>query len=106
MDDDKLLQPQQLDSVQADIQQRVDKDKDAESVVSEIVSTPAWKEVQSKLEVKIEGYEKGQSVDAALLDANISNERIGELTRVSKMVAQELKSVLADVLETVKAHEQ
>jgi hypothetical protein len=104
--DDNILQPQQLGDVLADIKERVVHDKNEESMVAQVVVTPAWQEVITKLEAQSSAESILAELRPLLKDASVSNEKLGQFVRVAVDSADKVRSTINQVTETVKAHEQ
>jgi len=106
MDDNNLLQPQQLDAVQAGMQKEAEKAKEAEATLASVVVTPAWEEVKKLLEDKASDKTIVNRLRPAAADPKVSNAELGEMCRVAFISADEISNTLTKVLETVKAHEK
>ena len=106
IDDNSLLIPQQLDAVQADIQNNVDQDKKNEELLASVVATPAWEEVRKLLEAKSSDTWITGRLRPLTTDPKVTDAELGSLCRSTFMAAKDVSETLEHVLATVKAHEK
>jgi hypothetical protein len=104
--EDNLLQPQQLEVVQAANVKAIRDAKEREDTLASVVVTPAWDAVREVLESKASDASVVAKIRPLIVDATVTDAQLGALTRATFMAATEINNTLELVLETVKAHEK
>lgn len=67
---------------------------------------PGWQMIRGRLEQVIQDYRSGEKLRGAMLDPTVTNDQLGELTRTTMLVADELDMALKTVDVAVDAMEQ
>lgn len=76
------------------------------TAIASLNDHPGWKMLKDKFEKRIADYRSGQALAAAILDAEVTNEKLGELTRTTNLVATELETLLITVEASVEARKE
>lgn len=95
-----------LSMVTEDAKQRQDEADQQLSELTAIASLndhPGWKMLKEKFEKRIAQYRSGETLSAMILTGDVSNEKLGELTRTTNLIAQELETLLITVEASVEA---
>lgn len=74
-------------------------------VYASLAENPGWKLIKAEFEDTIAAYRSGRTIMEAI-SKGISNEKVGELTRTSNAVADELQKIILTVETAVEQVEE
>ena len=108
MNDNGVVQPQAVEDVfaEAKANSEVEAAKDKEGELTEAVLSPGWEAVKDKLDARSSDTAICERLRPLITDAKITNEQLGELTRVAFMVGKEIQDAVIDVVETAKVNDK
>lgn len=100
----------ELVTMMADDQQAreeaVNKELSDLTAIASLNDHPGWQMMKKSFEKKIENIRSGAVLAAAILDAEVSDEQLGQLTRTTNLVAAELETLLMTVEAAVEARKE
>lgn len=102
-DDDMIaLAEREKEEIDAERQEELE----AIAEIAALTDHPGYQKMRTARMTTIEHYRSGAFVEAAMVDPEITNEKLGELVRVGTLVAKELEKELLTVESAAQAVEE
>jgi hypothetical protein len=102
MDDNALLQPQSIEEIKAQNEVELQAEKETTSLLAAVTMAQGWEQVDEKFNTKIEALMSGAVCRELVMNAEVSNERLGELYRASYLAGKNLLDVYTDITTAVE----
>lgn len=76
------------------------------TAIASLSDHPGWKIMKKSFEKKISDIRSGKILSAAILDPEINDTKLGQLTRTTNLVATELEALLTTVEAAVQTQKE